>query len=172
MRPAKSDGSYYVIIRGPLGVGKSTVARRVATRVRGEYISIDRILEEQELWQSGRLSEFLRANEFAAARASKVLAKGTPVIFDGNFYWRTQIQDLIGRLRYAHHVFTLRAPLRICIDRDGRRDHPYGDQAAREVYAKSTRFDYGVRLDARGSAESVVRAIVSSVSPPDSKGGR
>ncbi|MGA8664234.1 MAG: ATP-binding protein [Thermoplasmata archaeon] len=156
--------SFYVVLRGPLGVGKTTVARALTDRLVADYLSIDRILEQEGLWVAGRLSEFLRANTFAAAEAEGFLARGTPVVFDGNFYWKTQLEDLAARLRYPHFVFTLNAPLRVCIERDRRREHPYGSQATREVYAKSTKFDYGVGLDATRPVPSLVREIASHCS--------
>jgi predicted kinase len=156
--------SYYVILRGPLGVGKTTVSRRLSGVIRAEYISIDRILDEHGLWRSGRLSEFLRANEVAGGRARNGLAQGIPVVFDGNFYWKSQIKDLIGRLEYPRYVFTLKAPLAVCIERDRRRPGPHGAQGASEVYAKSTKFEYGIGVDATGSVEDIVQEIVSYVS--------
>jgi len=155
---------FYVVIRGPWGVGKSTVSERLAKEIRAEYISIDRILDELDLWEAGHLSEFLRANAFAVERAQGFLDQGTPVIFDGNFYWKSQIEDLIGQLDYRHYVFTLKAPLSICIDRDSRRATPHGSEGATEVYAKSTKFDYGIGLDATHPIESVVREITSHLS--------
>jgi shikimate kinase len=32
---------YFVIIRGPLGVGKTTIAKRLAKQLNAKYISID-----------------------------------------------------------------------------------------------------------------------------------
>ena len=90
--------SYYVIIRGPLGVGKSTVSKRLAKDLRAKYIPVDRILDEYDFWYSGRLSEFLRVNAVVAQRAVRLLNKGTSVVIDGNFYWKTQIRDLKKRL--------------------------------------------------------------------------
>lgn len=153
--------SFYILIRGPLGIGKSTVSVRLARELRGRCISIDRILEHHSLWESGRLSEFLRANRFAVGRARPLLARSTPVIFDGNFYWKTQIEELIGRLGEPHFVFTLEAPLAICVERDRRRPHPYGPRAVAEVYAKSTRFDYGIAVEASGTLASALREIGS-----------
>jgi predicted kinase len=156
--------SFYVVVRGPLGVGKSTVCRRLAKEIRAEHISIDRILEQHELWDAGRVSEFLRANEFAAKKAESFLARGVAVIFDGNFYWRSVIDDLVRRLNYRHYVFTLRAPLQLCIEPDRRRDKSHGSKAARAVYAKSTRFIYGIGLDAIPPVDVVVDEIISHLS--------
>jgi predicted kinase len=153
--------SYYLLIRGPLGSGKTTVSQRLASILGAEYISLDRILADRRLWEAGRLREFLQADKIAAGRAVKWLAEGTPVIFDGNFYWKTQIKDLIGRLDYPHTVFTLEAPLSVCVARDSRRVPPHGSQATREVFAKSTRFEYGIGIDARPSVYRVVTKILA-----------
>ncbi|HXQ93599.1 MAG TPA: AAA family ATPase [Thermoplasmata archaeon] len=160
-RPGSGTGrpAGYVVIRGPLGVGKTTVARILA-RTRGAgYVSIDQILDDHGLWDSGRLAEFLAANRVAVGIARPLLAAGTAVVFDGNFYWKRQLDDLIGRLSYPHQVFTLQAPVALCILRDRRRRPSHGAIAARQVYAKATRFEYGISVDATGSLAAVVRRI-------------
>ncbi len=158
---------FYVVIRGPLGIGKSTVSERLAKVIGAEYVSVDRILDEPgvEEWDDevGHYSErcFLRTSELAADRARTFLERGTPVIFDGNFYWRSQIEDLVVRLGSPHHVFTLKAPLDLCVERDSQRDPSHGREATESVYAKSTEFDWGVGIDATQPVESVVREIAS-----------
>jgi predicted kinase len=156
---------FYVVIRGPLGVGKSTVAESLAERIAAEHISIDRVLDEHGLeeWDGGYISQqsFLRANARAIDRARGFLDNGTPVIFDGNFYWKSQVEDLLIQLDYRHYVFTLKAPLNVCIERDAGRNPPHGSEAAREVYAKATEFDYGALLDATRPVGSMVREIIS-----------
>ena len=41
--------SYYIIIRGPLGCGKSTISSLLAKKLDAEHISVDIILEENNL---------------------------------------------------------------------------------------------------------------------------
>jgi predicted kinase len=154
---------FYIILRGPLGIGKSTVARGLAARIGAQVISIDQVLEDHDLWSTGRLSEFLEANTWAVRTVRPVLRKGTPIIFDGNFYWKSQIDDLIGRLDFRPFVFTLEAPLQVCVERDSRRDRPYGSRAVQQVYAKSTRFDYGTAVDAARPIGAVLREITSQL---------
>jgi predicted kinase len=160
--------SFFVVIRGPLGVGKSSIAERLAKEIGAEHICIDRILDERGLeeWEADYVSlkSFVRANEFAADLAREFLAQGRAVIFDGNFYYAAQIEDLIGRLDCRHYVFTLKAPLEVCIDRDRHRDKSYGAEAAREVYAISTGFDWGIGIDATRPIDTVVGEIVSHLS--------
>lgn len=149
-----------MVIRGPLGVGKTTVAKRVARRLRGAYVSIDQILEAHDLWDVGALSEFLRANDVAVDCAAPFLRAGRPVIFDGNFYWKAQIEDLVGRLEFPYRIFTLAAPLAVCIERDAGRAAPHGAEAARKVYAKTIRFDCGTRVDANHPLSNVVENLL------------
>jgi predicted kinase len=155
----------YVVIRGPLGVGKTTVARRLGTQLSARYLSVDRILDEEHFWESGRLGEFLRANAVLAERARRSFERGHDVVIDGNFYWRTQLADLTRRLRVSGHVFTLVAPLSVCIERDRARPYSHGADAAREVFAKTTRFDWGTPVDATRPLSVVVRDIEGRLRP-------
>lgn len=41
--------SYYIIIRCPLGCGKSTIAERLAKKLNGKHIAYDRILDDNNL---------------------------------------------------------------------------------------------------------------------------
>lgn len=42
--------SYYIIIRGPLACGKTTVSRELAEKLKATHISIDEILDKHELF--------------------------------------------------------------------------------------------------------------------------
>jgi predicted kinase len=144
--------AYYIIIRGALGIGKSTIAESLSRDLNAKHISIDRILDEFRLTndkEEGYVSQksFIKANEIAVNRVKEDLEKGNPIVFDGNFYWKSQIDDLIRRLDYPHYVFTLRAPLSVCIKRDANRKKTHGKDATEVVYKKSTEFDYGDDID-------------------------
>jgi predicted kinase len=162
--------SYYVIIRGPLGCGKSTVAELLSKHIHGVQVPIDRMLDDHHLtqdYEEGYISQrsFLRANELCLPAAREHLQEGTPVIFDGNFYWKSQIEDLIRRLDYPHVVFTLKAPLEVCIARDAARTKSRGSDAARVVYSKSTQFSYGHNIDVTKPLKEVLDAIVGHLPP-------
>lgn len=160
--------SCYIIIRGPLGSGKTTISRKLAEILSASRISIDDILDEYKLTEDeedGYISQksFLKANEIATQRAIHFLESDTPVIFDGNFYWKSQIEDLIQRLQFPHYVFTLKAPLEICIERDSKREVPHGKDTAEAVYNKTNEFDYGTIIDAMRSTEEMVFEICKTV---------
>lgn len=157
--------NYYIIIRGPLGIGKSTIAEALAKELNAEHIAYDRIVDGRGLdkdREDGYISQrsFFKANEIASERAKKLLDGERLVIFDGNFYWKSQIDDLVSKLDFPHYVFTLRAPLKVCIERDAKRKKKYGKDAVEAVYKKSTEFSYGVVIDTENkTAEQVVDEI-------------
>lgn len=157
---------FYLLVRGPLGIGKTTVSEWLAERLGAEYISVDRILDDHGLWEEGLLSEFLRANDFVIERVREAKARGRPAIVDGNFYWERQIEELTERLGSRHWIFTLEAPLAVCIERDSQRETPHGPAAARAVYEKTTRFRIGIPIDAAGSTAATVQAILAALSAP------
>ena len=157
--------AYYVIIRGPLGCGKSTIAKALSKRLKAKHFAIDRILDENNIeeWENGYVSQksFIKANEIAAQRAKKDLEREVPIIFDGNFYFKSQIEDLIKRLDFPYYIFTLKAPLKICIDRDSKRRKTHGKDAAEAVYRKSTEFEYGIPIDVTKPIAKVIKEILS-----------
>lgn len=158
--------SYYIIIRGPLGCGKTTISEKLAGIIKAKYFAVDRVLDEHNLTsdkEDGYISQksFRKANEIIANEAIGVLQKGQPIIFDGNFYWKSQIDDLISRLDFPHYVFTLKAPVEVCIDRDSKREKTHGKDAAVVVHAKSTEFTYGIEIDVTKSLDECVEEIIS-----------
>ena len=156
--------SYYLIIRGPLGAGKTTVAHALGEALGAEVISIDGLLELQE-WDGGSEELFLRTNELAAGTARAHLARGTPVVLDGNFYWASALDDLARRLPFPHETFTLRVPLATCIARDRLRPLSYGEEATQEVFEKVARVDRGIPIDGEQDLGRIVRAIRAHLPP-------
>lgn len=158
-----------IVLRGPLGCGKTTVAQELAKKLGGKKISIDDILDEKHLTsdhEDGYISQasFKKANEIAAEQAISLLKQNIPVVFEGNFYWKSQIDDLSFRLPEPPTIFTLAAPLEVCIDRDRKRDHPHGEDAVRVVHAKTSEFTAGTIVDATTSPDECVIKILSSLS--------
>ncbi len=160
--------SVYLIIRGPLGCGKTTIAKRLSESLGAECFAVDRVLEQHGLdrdWEDGYISQksFIKANKIIVDKAKDVLDSGKPVIFDGNFYWKSQIEDLIARLDCSHYVFTLKAPLDVCIERDKNRQKTHGKDAAIAVFKKSTEFDYGIVIDIDKPVEECIKEILEHI---------
>lgn len=161
----RTSGPFVVVIRGPLGSGKTTIAKELARALSAKHIAIDTVLSENGLDHVGPddphipLANFLRANVLVIAIARAALQRGKSVIVDGNFYLREALDDLLAHLPPPHHVFTLRVPVEMCIARDAARGATHGPDAARAVHALTTRFDAGTIVDNVGDAQSAIATI-------------
>lgn len=145
--------SYFVIIRGPLGVGKTAISKKLADVLSADYVSIDTVLKESGLdkidEKEGCITakNFIKGNEIAMPAIKEKLAKGKIVIIDGCFYNKEQIEHFINNLEVAHQIFSLKAPVEVCIERDRHREKPYGEGAARAVHNLVSKFDYGTVIE-------------------------
>ena len=166
--------SYFVIIRGPLGIGKSSLAKELSKILGAEYISMDSLLEELGLDKVPETEEcipaknFIKADEHILPKARNKLKDGKIVVFDGNFYHKEQIDHLIKNLSYhEHYVFTLKAPLKVCIERDKQRAKPYGKWATIAVYNLVSRFDCGTIVNTENKTlHQVTEEILSYLPKP------
>jgi len=85
-------------------------------------------------------------------------------VFDGNFYHKEQINDLIKNLNFKNFVFTLTADLKTCIKRDKERKNSYGKEAACAVYKLVSAFDYGFVINTNNkNSEQVVNEIIKQL---------
>ena len=153
----------YIIIRGPLGIGKTTIAKKLATILKAEYISIDSLLDKHNLNKVDKnkgisLKNFIKANKIIILKIRKKLAKAKIVILDGCFYHKEQIEHFIRHLPEPYYVFTLKAPLEVCIKRDSKRKKVYGKDAAKAVFKLG--FDYGTLINADKTVDEVVKEIL------------
>lgn len=161
--------SYYVIIRGPAGVGKTTVSRVLASRIGASATHFDKVMDELcmdyvegEKWIP--LQRFLKADEALLPKFATELDGGRNVVIDGNFYHREQIEDLTGRLNFPHAVFTLKADLDECLKRDRARSNALGGRGIEDVFRLVDAFDYGNVIQTRGrTADEVVEEIVTAL---------
>ncbi len=121
------------IIRGPLGVGKTTIAKRLAEIHSVEYISVDEVLDQLHLDTTNGIpvEHFLKANKVIV---NQIRQHNTPTIVDGNFYYQKQLDDLIRQFPNDHIIITLTCDIESCIQRDAERKKSYGEDATRYVY--------------------------------------
>ncbi|MBW3014864.1 AAA family ATPase [Candidatus Woesearchaeota archaeon] len=144
-----------IIIRGAMGVGKTSVAKKVAEKLGFEYVSIDKLLEENGLdkveGKSIPLENFLKVNS--------MIPRDKDVVVDGNFYFKEVIEDLGADL-----VFTLHASFEECVRRDKGREVTLYDEGAKAYYDFCNRFEFGIKIDTDDKAESkVVEEIVAII---------
>ena len=164
--------SYFIIIRGPLGSGKSTISEKLAEKLDAELIAIDEVLENLELDKVDEkegcipATNFIKASESVLPEVKNTLQNGKIVIFDACFYHKEVIEHLIQNLPFPHHVFTLKAPLELCIKRDSERNKTHGEGAAWAVHSLVSRFDYGKNIDVTRSIEDALKDILSDLPKP------
>tara|TARA_Y100000310_G_C20611134_1_gene778070 strand:- start:140 stop:634 length:495 start_codon:yes stop_codon:yes gene_type:complete len=160
--------SYFIIIRGPLGSGKSTIAKSLAKELKAEYIEIDKVLEDNNLdkidEKEGCISSknFVKANKIILPEIKKII-KDKIVIFDACFYHKEPIEHLIKNIAYPNYVFTLKAPISVCIERDKKRNKNHGEGAARAVHNLVSRFDYGIIIDTKKDKKDTIKEILSNL---------
>ncbi len=167
--------SSFIVIRGPLGSGKSTLSKELARRLSATVISIDDVLDDNGLDTKPPdapcipAENLIKANEIVLPRVNTLLATGKIVIFDGCFYHNEVIEHLVQHLPYEDYIFTLKIPVELCIERDSKRNKCYGEDAARAVHSLVSQFDYGTTIDASGSIEDTLQHIISLLPLPDVK---
>ena len=104
---------YFIIIRGPAGVGKSTISRLLAKRINAEVVHFEKIMKSMGLdyipgdkWIP--LNKYLKAHKMKIPELKGKLKKGTNLIIDHNFYHKKQIEDLIENLDSEYFAFTIK----------------------------------------------------------------
>lgn len=168
-RNIKQNNPYLVLVRGPLGVGKSTISTMLAGILNAEYISIDKVLEDHKLDDMDEsvgcihVNNFLEANTIALPDILTSLRREKNVIVDGNFYYKEALMHLIDSIgAYPSYVFTLKCPLEVCVERDSSRAISHGFIEAKAVHKLVSRFDYGICLDTENQiAEETVKEIMT-----------
>ncbi|MDD4287770.1 MAG: AAA family ATPase [Candidatus Peribacteraceae bacterium] len=159
--------SYYIILRGPLGCGKSTIALVLSKILNAAYVSLDEVLAENGLDKVDPDAEcipvlnFIQANNRVLPEVQAQLRNGRHIIFDACFYHKEAIEHIQQHLAFPGYIFTLKAPLDICIARDRNRSKSYGEDAARAVHQLVSRFDEGIIIDVTQALDDSVQNILS-----------
>jgi len=135
-----------IVIRGPLGIGKTTIAKLLAKKINAEYISLDKILKNNNLERKNGIpvENFLKANDIFLKIVKD--SKKTFII-DGCFYYQKQINDLKSKFPNNLVFFSLISDVQKCITRDSQREKPYGKKSAEYVHMITTKIKEGHEID-------------------------
>lgn len=153
------------LIRGPLGVGKTTISKLLAEKYKGQHISIDEVIDQIKIAESEDenggipLKKFILANELILPRIRENIGKGLLTIIDGNFYHLAQVDHLTREIPEAI-CFTLKASVEDCIARDRNRPNSYGEDAAKAVHRMVSSFDYGTIIEVGNRTADEVLSII------------
>ncbi|MFA6525415.1 MAG: AAA family ATPase [Patescibacteria group bacterium] len=153
-----------IVIRGPLGIGKTTIAKKLASDLKAECVSIDEILKDYGLEKDRDYvaEDFIKANEIIIPKLKTILKKNN-IIVEGNFYFQEVLEHLLKNTTGNHRVFTLKAPLEICLARDKQREKSLGPLATEAIYSLVNRFDYGIPIDGRNRIGKIVEEIINNL---------
>ena len=144
-----------IIIRGPLGIGKTTVAKALAKKIKAKYVSIDKLLEKRKLDKVDKKLRKIPLKNFLLVNKIISNIKNKKLVVDGNFYYKQQIEDLIKRLKNCK-VFTLKAPVDVCISRNKERKKVYSEIATRAVRNLVSEFDCGISINTENKTKNEV----------------
>ena len=158
--------SYLILIRGPAGVGKTTIAKLLAKELSTECIHIDKVLKKHgleyikdEKWVPPE--NFLKVNGIIESDTKKKLKGGKIVIIEGNFYQKEVIEDILKKIKCEHYFFDLKADVKECIERDKTRKS-IGPDSIKAVHDLVSEFEHGQLIDTAGkTAKEVIKEIIS-----------
>ena len=158
----------FIVIRGPAAIGKSTIARKLASNLRGYHISFDEVMRKNKLdvikGDGIPAENFVKANNIVIPEARENLENDRIVIFDGCFYRKRQFEHLKKNLPYRHFVFSLKASVKDCLSRNRTRKRRMTNKGILEVYHLVSKLDLGVNIETSSrTAEEVVNEIMKHV---------
>jgi len=154
-----------IIIRGPLGVGKTTVSQLLSQNLHLEYLSLDQIIDDNNLVPANSygipLESYLKANQIILGLAKK---SENSFIIDGCFYYQEQINDLVEKFANDVEIFTLTSRVDKCIERDSKREKVYGEDSARFVHMVTAKIQAGHEIDNTDlTVEETVEKIMEKI---------
>ncbi len=164
---------YFIIIRGPAGIGKSTIAKKLAKVLNAHHFSFDEILENNKLDSikgDGISAEnFVKANKLILPKAKEMIKNDKIIIFDGCFYRKKQLDHLKKNLAYKHYVFSLKAPLKECFARNKTRKKPMAKKEIENVYTLVSKLKEGINIETTNKSISNVTKEVLKHLPKNRK---
>lgn len=156
--------SYCIIIRGPAGVGKTTISKELSNCIGADYISFDEIMNLNKLDTivgDGIPSEnFVKANEIVI----DMIKDKTKVVFDGCFYRKEQIDHLLKNIKSEVIIFTLDATLDECLKRNKYRTNALSDENIKQVYLLVAEIKIGISINTFGkTSKQVVLELLNHI---------
>ena len=165
--------NYYIILRGPAGIGKSTIVKLLSSKIKAEVFHIDNMLDRLNLgYKQGEkwvpLNNFLEVDKKIISEINKKI-KHKKIIIEGNFYHKEHIKDLLKSINSKNYIFTLKASVKTCIERDSKRNS-IGKKNIKDVHKLVSKFDEGILINTDNkNKEEIVKEIISYIKNEQSK---
>ena len=149
-----------IIIRGSAGIGKTTIAKKLANALKADYFSIDYLMRKNNLdtivGDGIPSKNFIQANEILIP----LIKQKNTVIIDGCFYRKEQIDHLLNNLKTKIRIFTLHADLAECLKRNNMRIKPLTDTNVKQVHILVSNLKIGTNIN---TDEKDIQQIVSEI---------
>jgi len=161
--------TYFLIIRGTAGVGKSTISKLVADRINAKVYHYDRIMKgfgfnyiPGEKWIP--LHKFLSADSKMIPKFISRFEKGENIILEGNFYHNEQVKNLVSKIGFDCVIINLNGSLDTCIKRNKDRGEKMSQSVIEEVYGIMPKFEDGIDIETDGKeVKEIVDEIVNKI---------
>jgi len=151
---------YCIIIRGPAGVGKTTIAKELARNLNADYFSFDEIMETNKL--DTIVGDGIPSKNFVKANILilDLIRNKKRVVLDGCFYRKKQINNLLNNLKTKVHIFTLNADITECSEKNKTRINSLADEDIKQVHNLVSRIKIGIMINTVGKS---IKQIVSEI---------
>lgn len=155
----------YIIIRGPAGVGKTTLAKKLIAyfnshKISAKYFSPGLMRKKHNLGFS--MKEKLKADNFLISEARDIIEKGHVAIFDEVYYYPQQMLNFRNKLG-SPIVIHLKAPIGALLERNSKRTgkKKLSEKRMRDVYGLDRRFRNGNVINThKRNKNQVFRGVV------------
>ncbi|MEI7718318.1 MAG: hypothetical protein WCI72_00495 [archaeon] len=141
-----------VIIRGPVGVGKTAISNILTKKINAKYFSLDKLLKKEKLDRFDPkegcvpAANFLMLQEQILPEIQKHLER-QDVIVSGSFYHGSQLEFFQKNIHSNMLLITMKATLETCIKRNSKEEIRLGENMVRAIYNLVSRFDVGTIID-------------------------
>ena len=156
---------HIIVIRGPSGVGKTSVAHRLPDYIHAECFSFDEVMKRHELdmIMGGSIpaENFIKADEIVFSEIKTTAAD--VVVLDCCLYHKEHLDDLQQRakeLGTTISIFTLDASLAVCLKRNSMRKNPMTNDDVEKVHSLVHALITGIVIPTR---DKTVRDIVGEI---------
>jgi predicted kinase len=159
---------FYIILRGPAGVGKTTIAEKLSQIYNAHYIPIDKVKKRLGLMNSEQ--DKMEANKVVIEEAMSYLDQGKVVILDEVLYFENQLAQL-EEMPYTSYLFSLNASLWCCLERNRKRrantNRKLSDDTVKLVYGVVSLLKKGIEISNEDrTIDETVNEILSYLPQP------